>query len=113
MGLGTLGILLGGGAAILGMSGQQMPINSGLPIIAVGVIYLLMTLLYFLLSLYLVRYAGSIKKVVNFGGSDSRSSLKISGRFLKLIGILTLIMIIFMLVGLIFGVGAALIGGIR
>ena len=28
-------------------------------------------------------------------------------------GILTLIMIVFMLVGLIFGVGAALIGGIR
>ena len=55
----------------MGMSGQQMPANSGMPIIAVGVVYLLMTLLYFFASLFLVRYAGSIKKVVNFGGSDN------------------------------------------
>lgn len=114
MGLGTLGIFFGGGAAILGMSGQQMPVNSGLPIIAVGVIYLLMTLLYFFASLYLIRYAGSIKKVINFGGSDNlEAALKSQASFWKLMGILTLIMIVFMLVGLIFGVGAALIGGIR
>ena len=114
MALGTLGIFFGGGAAIMGMSGQQMPVNSGMPIIAVGVVYLLMTLLYFFASLYLVRYAGSIKKVVNFGGSENlEAALKSQASFWKLMGILTLVMIVFMLIGLVFGVGAALMGGIR
>ena len=113
-GLGTLGIFFGGGSALLGMSGQQMPTNSALPIMGVGVIYLFMTLLYFFASLYLLKYATSIKQVINFGGSDNlEAALKFQASFWKLVGILTVVMMVFMLIALVFGIGAAIMGGMH
>jgi hypothetical protein len=113
-GLGTLGIFFGGGSALHGMSGQQMPANSALPIMGVGVIYLFMTFLYFFASLYLFRYAGSIKKVINFGGSDNlEAALKYQASFWKLVGILIVVMMVFMLIALVFGIGTAIMGGMH
>ena len=110
MAIGTLGIFFGGGAAILSGTGQGGAGASGM-IMGMGLVYLLMTALYFFASLYLLKYAGSIKKVVNSGSSqDLEMALKAQASFWKLVGILSLVMVAFMLIALVLGVGSAMIG---
>ena len=112
MAIGTVGIFFGGGAAM--MSGGAMPPGmggSGL-IMGMGAMYLVMTILYFVISFYLLKYAGAIKKFIASGTSqDMEHALKHQASFWKLVGILTLVTIVLMIVMMVIGIGGALMGG--
>jgi accessory gene regulator protein AgrB len=76
-----------------------------------GVAYLLMTIFYFFTSLFVFKYAKSIKKAVNLGGSEHvEDALKAQASFWKLVGILTLVMFVLMILAMVFGVGSAMMG---
>ncbi len=106
MAIGTAGIFMGGGAMLqmaAGPGAAAMPAGATM---GVGIVYLLMTLFYFFASLYLYKYAGSIKRVVATGSTqDLELALKSQASFWKLVGVLTLLMFILMIVGM----GAAII----
>ena len=106
MAIGTVGMFAGGAAMFAKAGSQAAGIATG-----AGVAYLLMTLLYFFASLYLFKYAKSIKKAVNLGGSEHvENALKSQASFWKLVGILTAIMIVLMILAMVFGVGSAMMG---
>ena len=112
MAIASVGMLFGGGAMMSGMGGAQA---AGLPngmFMGMGVMYLVMTILYFVISLYLLKYAGAIKKFVASGTSqDMEHALKHQASFWKLVGILTLVTIVLMIVMMVVGIGGALMGG--
>ena len=105
--LASIPVFLGGGMtgfegadAGLGMAGTGM-------MIGMGVIYLLMGVIYFMASLYLLRYASAIKRAVtglNIG--DLESALEAQASFWKLVGILSIVSIILMLVFMVIGIGS-------
>lgn len=112
MAIATAGIFFGGGAAI--MSGTGMPAGTGGSglIMGMAAMYLVMTVLYFIISLLLLKYAGAIKRFVASGSSqDMEQALKHQASFWKLIGILTLVTLVFMIVMMVIGLGGALMGG--
>ena len=106
MALATVMIFLGGGSMLQmagGPNGAAMPAGA---MMGVGFMYLLITLFYFFSSLYLFKYAGSIKRVIATGSTqDLELALKSQASFWKLVGILALISMILMIVGM----GAAII----
>ena len=98
MAIGTVGIFFGGGAAMMG-PGMPPEFGGGGLIIGMGIMYLIMTILYFVISLLLLKYAGAIKRFVASGTSqDMEHALKHQASFWKLVGILTLVTIVVMLV---------------
>ncbi len=108
----TVGIFFGGGAAM--MSGPGMPpgMEAGGLIVGMGIMYLVMTILYFVISLFLLKYAAAIKRFVASGTSqDMEHALKHQASFWKLIGILTLVTLVLMVVMMVIGIGGALMGG--
>ncbi|MEB8430914.1 DUF5362 family protein [Cocleimonas sp. KMM 6892] len=112
MAIGTVGIFFGGGAAMMGGPGMPSGIGGGGLIIGMGVMYLIMTILYFVISLFLLKYAGAIKRFVASGtAQDMEAALKHQASFWKLIGILTLLTIVIMIVMMVVGIGGALMGG--
>lgn len=111
MATGTVGIFFGGGAAMMG-SGMPPGIGGSGLIMGMGAMYLVMTILYFVISLYLLKYAGAIKKFIASGTSeDMEHALKHQASFWKLVGILTLVTIVLMIVMMVIGIGGALMGG--
>lgn len=77
-------------------------------LIGMGVFYLILGVIYFMASLYLLRYAGSIKRAVaGMQVADLEVALSQQASFWKLMGILTLISILAVIALLIFGVGSA------
>ncbi len=112
MAIGTLAIFFGGGVAIFSGSGVTPDMSSGIAVIVMGFIYLLMTLLYFVISLFLLKYAGAIKRFIASGTSqDMEAALKYQASFWKVVGILTLVSIVFMVLGIAAGIIGALTGG--
>jgi hypothetical protein len=118
--LGFLGaaltLLVGIGAALGGMfegvgAAEQTPFNGGM-MIGLGVVYGAMALIYFFSSLYLLRYAGAIKRLSSsLSVADLEAALTQQASFWKLIGILALISIVLMVVMLLAGLGGALFMG--
>ncbi|MEZ5536081.1 MAG: DUF5362 family protein [Thiolinea sp.] len=96
-----------GGGAMQGMEGAQM--FGGGMMIGMGVFYLIIAITYFMASLYLLRYAGSIKRAVaGMQVGDLEQALAQQASFWKLMGILTLIGIVAMIGLMVVGVGSAI-----
>ncbi|HEX2165392.1 MAG TPA: hypothetical protein VHM02_15730, partial [Thermoanaerobaculia bacterium] len=99
-------VLLGGGASMFGDLGA----GGGAAMMAIGGVYLLIGLLYFLPCLYLVRYAGRITRLLQGGGAATLvDALEQQRRFWRLVGIYAVAVLI--LYALIF-VGAIVFAGI-
>lgn len=94
-----------------GMEGAEM-LGGGAFMIGMAVMYIVLGIIYFLASLYLLRYAGSIKRAVTgLSQSDLELALAQQASFWKLIGILSLISILVVIAMMVVGVGGALFFG--
>ena len=94
-----------------GMDAEIAPFGSG-RMIGVGVLYAVMAVIYFLSALYLLRYAGAIKRLSSsLSVADLEAALEQQASFWKLIGILVLISIVLTVVMLLAGLGGALFMG--
>lgn len=94
-----------------GMDAEIAPFGSGM-MIGVGVLYAAMAVIYFMSALYLLRYAGAIKRLSSsLSVADLEAALEQQASFWKLIGILVLISIVLMVVMLLAGLGGALFMG--
>lgn len=75
--------------------------------IGAGVLYLLMGVIYFIASLYLLRYAGAIKRAVTgLNASEMETALEAQASFWKLVGILSIVFIVLMIVFMVVGLGS-------
>lgn len=93
---------LEGAEAELGMFGSGM-------MITMGVIYLVMAFIYVMASLYLLRYAGHIKRAVSsLEVADLEAALAQQASFWKLVGILVLVSLVLMVVMMVGGIGSAI-----
>jgi hypothetical protein len=93
--LAGLGMMLGGVAM-----GQNSPFGRGLGA-GMGLVYILLSLLYFFPSLFLFKYASKIGVASSTqSAADIVSALEQQKLFWKFAGILVSIMIIFMLIGI-------------
>ena len=80
--------------------------------IGLGVLYLVSAAIYFMASLYLLRYAGAIKRAVSsLSVADLEAALEQQASFWKLVGIMALIFIVLMVILLVVGVGGAMFMG--
>lgn len=94
-------ILLGGGASMFAGLGEEGAAAGGM-MIGLGVVYLLMGLLYFLPCLYLLRYAGRIRSMLQGGGEAALvAALDQQRRFWRLVGIYTVVILALYAVGLV------------
>lgn len=98
------------GGSMMGMSGADMAgtglLGTGF-MIGIGVMYLLMAVIYFMASLYLLRYAGAIKRAVTgLNASDMEAALEAQASFWKLVGILSIVSIVLMIVFMVVGIGS-------
>ena len=106
MGSAMMGSLEGADAEQLGMMA-----GAGV-MIGMGVLYLVFAAIYFMASLYLLRYAGSIKRAVSsLAVADLEDALGQQASFWKLLGIMALISIVLMLVVFVVGIGGAIFMG--
>lgn len=103
-----------GGAMMGNMEGVDAdiaPFGSGM-MIGMGVLYLVIGVIYFMASLYLLRYASAIKRLTSsLSVADLETALSQQASFWKLIGILALVSIVLMVVALVAGIGGAMIVG--
>ncbi|CAA6818503.1 MAG: Unknown protein [uncultured Thiotrichaceae bacterium] len=102
-------MLLGGGMMGSNMEGMDgLGMFGGGMIIGMGVFYLILGVIYFMASLYLLRYAGSIKRAVaGMQVADLEVALSQQASFWKLMGILTLITIVAIIGMMVVGIGSA------
>lgn len=107
--IAAVGMLVGGGM-MQGMEGA-----AGMPggfVYGMAGLYFVFGIVYFMASLYLLKYAGSIKRAVTgMNLSDLEVALAQQASFWKLMGILTLISIIAMIVMMVVGVGGTMLMG--
>lgn len=99
-----------GGSMLLGGAGADMA-AAGFPatglMVGMGVMYLLMAVVSFMASLYLLRYSSALKRAVTgLNVSDMESALDAQASFWKLVGILTIVSIVVMIVFMVVGVGS-------
>ncbi len=88
-----------------GMEGAAM--MGGGFMIAMGVFYLLSAIIYFFASLYLLRYAGSIKRAVaSLNVGDMEMALEQQASFWKLMGIMTIVTIVALIAMMVLGIGS-------
>ncbi|HPY42106.1 MAG TPA: DUF5362 family protein [Thiolinea sp.] len=96
------------GSSLMGGADTGIP---GMPgtafMVGMGVLYLLMAVVYFMASLYLLRYASAIKSAVTgLNTSDMESALEAQASFWKLVGILSIVSIVLTLVFMVVGIGS-------
>lgn len=105
--------MMGNLEGLEGTDADQLGMMAGAGVmIGLGVVYLVSAAIYFMASLYLLRYAGSIKRAVaSLGVADLEAALDQQASFWKLVGIMTLIFIVLMLVLFVGGVGGAIFMG--
>lgn len=90
-----------------GMGGPEMMMGGGFAI-GMGVLYILIGIIYFFLSLYLLRYAGAIKRAVNgLDVANLEAALDSQASFWKMAGILTLLSIVLTILFIVIGIGSA------
>ncbi|QTR44890.1 hypothetical protein J9253_12775 [Thiothrix litoralis] len=96
-----------------GAEAEQLGAMAGAGVmIGMGVMYLVFAAIYFMASLYLLRYAGSIKRAVSsLSVTDLEAALDQQASFWKLIGIMALIFIVLMLGLFVIGIGSAVFMG--
>jgi hypothetical protein len=76
--------------------------------IGLGILYLAIAVIYIIISIYLLRYAGAIKRLSNsLNVADLEDALNAQASFWKTVGIMALISIVAMIVFWIVGIGAA------
>ncbi|TXH68054.1 MAG: hypothetical protein E6Q83_15780 [Thiothrix sp.] len=69
--------------------------------------YLLIAVIYFIASLYLLRYANAIKRAVTgLSAADMEAALEAQASFWKLVGILAIVSIVLMIVFMVVGFGS-------
>ncbi|WML89804.1 DUF5362 family protein [Thiothrix lacustris] len=92
-----------------GVEAEQLGAMAGAGVmIGMGVVYLIFAAIYFMASLYLLRYAGFIKQAVSSHNvTDLEAALSQQASFWKLVGIMALIFTIFMLLAIVVGIGSA------
>ena len=94
---------------------QGMDDVGGMPggfVYGMAAFYLVLGVIYFMASLYLLRYAGSIKRAVTgMSLGDLETALAQQASFWKLMGILSLISIIAMIAMMVVGIGGAVFMG--
>ncbi|MGB0847655.1 MAG: DUF5362 family protein [Thiolinea sp.] len=102
--------MLFGGSMMQGMEGAgAMP---GGFIYGMTAFYFILGIIYFMASLYLLKYAGSIKRAVTgMSLADLEAALAQQASFWKLMGILTLISIIAVIGMMVVGIGGAMFMG--
>ncbi len=102
--------MMGGMEGMEGMEGMGM--MGGGFMIGMGVLYLLFAVIYFFISLYLLRYAGAIKRAVaGLSLQDLEMALEHQASFWKLAGIMTLVAIVATIGALIVMIGGAVMMG--
>lgn len=108
--IASIPMFLGGG--VMGMSGMEgLDANAGFAgtgfMIGMAVMYLLLAVIYFIASLYLLRYANAIKSAVTgLNASDLEAALEAQASFWKLVGILSIVSIVLMIVFMVVGFGS-------
>lgn len=97
--IGSIGAIIGGIAMLNSSMGsesidQAARASSG-GMLVIGLFYLAITALYFFMSLYLLRYAGAIKRL-KFSNqmADLEAALASQASFWKLVGIMILVSIV-------------------
>lgn len=95
MGMGSMPELAGAGLGGMG--------------IGMGIVYLVIGVIYFMASLYLLRYASAIKRAVSsLATVDLEAALGQQASFWKLVGILTVISIVLMIGVMVAGISGAI-----
>lgn len=94
-----------------GMDAEIAPFGTGM-MIGLGALYLISAIIYFIASLYLLRYAGAIKRLVSsLSVVDLEDALQRQASFWKLMGILALVTVVLVIIMLLVGVGGAMFMG--
>jgi len=113
--LGFIGVgimTLVGLVFILGMS--FLPQQAGGPPMAImGIIYILGSVLYFVPSLYLFKYASAIGRLRDGSQEALEDALLYQKSFWKFIGILTLVMLVIVLLGIIAAIALPIFLAVR
>lgn len=104
--IAAIGAVVGGGM----LSADLGP--GGFLIFGMAALYLVLGIVYFMASWYLLKYAGAIKRAVSsMSQNDLEDALSRQASFWKLLGVLTLIGIVVTIVMLVFGIGGAMFMG--
>jgi hypothetical protein len=94
-----------------GMGSRQSAAMTGLPLVAAGIFYLLMALLYLFPSLKLWQYGSSIVRLMSSGSNaDLEAALDQQRGFWKFVGIMMVILLGLMLLAFVGGFIAAMAG---
>lgn len=114
--IGTAFIIIAAVGMVLGGSMMQgMEDTGGMPggfIYGMAAFYLVLGIIYFMASWYLLKYAGAIKRAVTgMSLTDLETALEKQASFWKLMGILTLISIIAVIGMMVLGAGSAMFMG--
>lgn len=103
--IASIPMFLGGG--MMGMDGMGAGLAGTGFMVGMGLMYLLLAAIYFIASLYLLRYASAIKRaVIGLNISDMESALEAQASFWKLVGILSIVSIVLMIVFMVVGIGS-------
>jgi hypothetical protein len=111
--LASIPMLMGGAMMgnMEGIDAEMAPFGTGM-MVGMGALYLISAIIYFIASLYLLRYAGAIKRLVSsLDVVDLEDALQRQASFWKLMGILALVTIVLVIIGLVVGIGGAMFMG--
>ncbi len=111
MGLG--GTFMMFGSAVMGAAGMKSGAPAGM-FVGIGAVYLLMTVIYVFLGIYLVKYSSAISRLIASGQSaDMEAALEQQRKFWRLAGVLALIVIVIVVVGMIAAIAIPVLLGAR
>lgn len=83
------------------LDGAVMPFGTGF-VVAMGIFYLVIAIVYFFAALYLMRYASAIKRAIDsLSVSEMEAALEAQASFWKLAGILALVTIVISILAMI------------
>lgn len=118
--LGFIGAALSAISSIFSFLGSGMMSANNLEaigypaslMVGIGLMYLLVAAIAFMVSLYLLRYANAIKRAVaGLNVSEMEAALEAQASFWKLFGILTLIYIVLIIGFMVVGLGGMIMMG--
>ena len=96
--LGTFGVVIGG-MVMSTMGGEAAPNSMPLVFLGIGIVYLMLTVIYFMLGLYLVKFSTAIGRLLTSGQpAEMASALEQQRKFWKVAGIMTIVGIVLMIV---------------
>jgi len=96
--LGTFGVIIGG-LAMTAMGGGNVPTEMRSVFLAIGVVYSIFSVIYFLLGFYLIKFSTAIGRLLANGQpAELASALEQQRKFWKLAGIMTIVGIVLMVV---------------